>query len=111
LADIAENTAGIWELHERALVTKPVPNFTRLDPGRPDIAILMNAMLRAREVAAVRARASGAARMHGGPRGSGGPQGNRNGNFKHGVWTRENVETRRAVRAHIREAWIAVRLI
>jgi hypothetical protein len=24
--------------------------------------------------------------------------GNRNGNFKHGVWTRENVETRRAVR-------------
>ena len=54
LADIAENTAGIWELHERALVTKPVPNFTRLDPGRPDIAILMNAMLRAREVAAAR---------------------------------------------------------
>jgi hypothetical protein len=43
LADIAENTAGIWELHERALVTKPVPNFTRLDPSRPDIAILMNA--------------------------------------------------------------------
>ena len=34
---------------------------------------------------------------------SGGPQGDRNGNFKHGVWTRENVETRRAVRAHIRE--------
>ena len=54
MADIAENTAGIWELHERALVTKPVPNFTRLDPSRPDIAILMNAMLRAREVAAAR---------------------------------------------------------
>jgi hypothetical protein len=54
LADIAENTAGIWELHERALVTKPVPNFTRLDPSRPDIAFLMNAMLRAREVVAAR---------------------------------------------------------
>ena len=25
------------------------------------------------------------------------------GNFKHGVWTRENVEARRAVRAQIRE--------
>jgi hypothetical protein len=44
------------------------------------------------------ARASGAARMHGGARGSGGPQGNRNGNFKHGIWT-----MRRAVRAQIRE--------
>ena len=42
-------------------------------------------------------------RMHGGARGSGGPQGDRNGNFKHGVWTRENVETRRAARAQIRE--------
>jgi hypothetical protein len=42
-------------------------------------------------------------RMHGGARGSGGPQGDRNGNFKHGVWTCENVETRRAVRAQIRE--------
>ena len=41
--------------------------------------------------------------MHGGARGSGGPQGDRNGNFKHGVWTRENVETRRALRAYIRE--------
>jgi len=35
-------------------MTKPVPNFTRLDPGRPEIAILMDAMLRAREVVAVR---------------------------------------------------------
>jgi hypothetical protein len=30
---------------------KTTPNFTRLDPGRPEIAILMDAMLRAREVA------------------------------------------------------------
>jgi hypothetical protein len=35
-------------------VTKPVPNFTRLDPGRPEIAILMDAMLRARQVVAAR---------------------------------------------------------
>jgi hypothetical protein len=35
-------------------VTKPVSNFTRLDPGRPDVAILIEAMLRAREVAASR---------------------------------------------------------
>jgi hypothetical protein len=31
-----------------------VPNFTRLDPSRPKIAILVDAMLRAREVVAVR---------------------------------------------------------
>jgi hypothetical protein len=32
---------------------KTTPNFTRLDPGRPKIANLMDAMLRAREVASV----------------------------------------------------------
>jgi hypothetical protein len=35
----------VFELHRRiqsAVVTKPVPNFTRLDPGRPEIAILMD---------------------------------------------------------------------
>ena len=37
-----------------AVVTKPVPNFTRLDSGRPEIAILMGAMLPAREVVAAR---------------------------------------------------------
>jgi hypothetical protein len=36
------------------VVTKPVPNFTRLDPSRPEIAILMDAMVRAREVVAAR---------------------------------------------------------
>jgi hypothetical protein len=35
-------------------VTKPTPNFTRFDPGRPEIAILLDAMLRAREVIATR---------------------------------------------------------
>jgi hypothetical protein len=34
--------------------TRPVPNFTRLDPGRPEVAILMDAMLRARKVVATR---------------------------------------------------------
>jgi hypothetical protein len=34
--------------------TRPVPNFTRLDPSRPEIAILMDAMLRIREVIATR---------------------------------------------------------
>ena len=37
-----------------AVVTKPVPNFRRLDPSRPEIAILVDAMLRAREVVASR---------------------------------------------------------
>ena len=37
-----------------AVVTKPTPNFTRLDPGRLEIAILVDAMLRAREVVASR---------------------------------------------------------
>jgi hypothetical protein len=39
-------------------VAKPVPNFTRLDPARPDVAILINAMLRAREVVATRSWSS-----------------------------------------------------
>ena len=42
-------------------------------------------------------------RMHGGAKGSGGPRGDRNGNFKHGLWTRESLATRRAVRAKVRE--------
>jgi hypothetical protein len=37
-----------------AIVTKPVPNFTQLDPGRSEIAILIHAMLRARDVVATR---------------------------------------------------------
>jgi hypothetical protein len=37
-----------------AVVTKPAPNFTRLDPGRLEIAILVDAMLRAREIVASR---------------------------------------------------------
>jgi hypothetical protein len=35
-------------------VTKPVPNFVRHDPCRPDVAILIEAMIRAREVVAAR---------------------------------------------------------
>jgi hypothetical protein len=40
--------------------------------------------------------------MHGGARGSGGPRGDRNGNFKHGLWTVENVQMRKAVSLMIR---------
>ena len=42
-------------------------------------------------------------RMHGGARGSGGPPGERNGNFKHGLWTYESIESRNAARLIIRE--------
>src|SRR6516225_2476469 len=42
-------------------------------------------------------------RMHGGAKGSGGPRGDRNGNFKHGLWTSESLETRKAMRAKVRE--------
>jgi hypothetical protein len=41
--------------------------------------------------------------MHGGAKGSGGPLGDRNGNFKHGIYTREAKGTRRVMRATIRE--------
>jgi hypothetical protein len=43
-------------------------------------------------------------RMHGGARGSGGPPGKRNGNFRHGYFTAENVAERKAAREVIRQA-------
>ena len=42
-------------------------------------------------------------RMHGGAKGSGGPRGNRNGKFKHGLYTGEAKATRRVMRAKVRE--------
>jgi hypothetical protein len=42
-------------------------------------------------------------RMHGGAKGSGGPRGNRNGNFKHGLYTRESQSIRRVMRTQVRE--------
>ena len=42
-------------------------------------------------------------RMHGGAKGSGGPRGDRNGNFTHGLWTRESLEVRKKTRAKVRE--------
>jgi ribosomal protein L32 len=51
--------------------------------------------------AAVKGRAR--CRMHGGAKGSGGPRGRRNGNYKHGRWTRESIEMRRAIRAKVRQ--------
>jgi hypothetical protein len=57
--------------------------------------------------AAVRGRAR--CRMHGGATGSGGPCGNRNGNFRHGLWTRETLEMRRTTREKVREIGAFVR--
>ena len=47
--------------------------------------------------AAVRGRER--CRMHGGAKGSGGPRGERNGNYKHGLWTLEEVQARATARA------------
>ena len=44
-------------------------------------------------------------RMHGGAKGSGAPKGNRNA-FKHGRYSREFIENRRAATSHRRE-WVA----
>jgi hypothetical protein len=51
--------------------------------------------------AAVKGRAR--CRMHGGAKGSGGPSGARNGNFKHGLWTRESKHLRSATRRKLRD--------
>jgi hypothetical protein len=51
--------------------------------------------------AAVKERAR--CRMHGGAKGSGGPRGDRNGNFKHGLWTCVSVEMRETMRAKVRQ--------
>jgi hypothetical protein len=49
------------------------------------------------------ARGKARCRMHGGAKGSGGPRGDCNGNFKHGLWTRESLEMRKTTRAKVRE--------
>jgi hypothetical protein len=41
--------------------------------------------------------------MHGGAIGSGGPRGQRNGNYRHGLWIRKQLEERRKLLAQIRE--------
>ena len=51
--------------------------------------------------AAVRGRTR--CRMHGAARGSGGPRGQRNGNFKNGLWMRENIEDRKRMRKRLSE--------
>ena len=51
--------------------------------------------------AAVNGRAR--CRMHGGAKGSGGPSGKRNGNYKHGLWTRENQRVRKETGAKVRK--------
>jgi len=41
-------------------------------------------------------------RLHGGAQGSGAPCGERNGSYRHGLYTREAIAERRALRALIR---------
>jgi hypothetical protein len=42
-------------------------------------------------------------------KGFGGLHADRNGNFKHGLWTRESVTTRKAVRAEMAEIKVLLR--
>ena len=42
--------------------------------------------------------------MHGGAKGSGGPRGERNGNFRHGLRTKEAEAERQQAKALVREA-------
>ena len=42
-------------------------------------------------------------RMHGGAKGSGAPRGERNGSYRHGLFTREAIAERHALRALIRD--------
>jgi hypothetical protein len=41
--------------------------------------------------------------MHGGARGSGAPAGRRNGNYRHGAYTREAIAERRLLRAWLKQ--------
>jgi glucans biosynthesis protein len=41
-------------------------------------------------------------RLHGGAEGSGAPRGDRNGSYRHGLYTREAIAERQALRALIR---------
>src|SRR5215813_8472243 len=43
-------------------------------------------------------------RMHGGAKGSGGPTGERNGNYRTGRYTKENMATTQSVRRVLRDA-------
>jgi hypothetical protein len=47
-------------------------------------------------------------RMHGGARGSGGPSGERNGNYRHGRYTKQNLEKKQQLRNLVREARAAI---
>jgi uncharacterized protein YjcR len=49
-------------------------------------------------------------RMHGGAKGSGAPKGNRNA-LKHGLYTKEAIESRKAVRELIRQSQDLMRRI
>lgn len=46
--------------------------------------------------------------MHGGAAGSGAPAGERNGNYRHGVYTQEAIAERRFLNALLRDARASV---
>ena len=48
-------------------------------------------------------------RMHGGAHGSGAPSGERNGNYRHGFYTAEEIAERKATRAWLKSVRSTVR--
>ena len=50
-------------------------------------------------------------RMHGGAAGSGGPSGERNGNYRHGLYTKQNLEKKQQLRNLVREARAVIRTL
>jgi hypothetical protein len=91
-------------------------------PGSLDAAPLPEAMQRTPEPSPLRqarrclaktrrgtlcqspATSHGRCRMHGGAPGTGAPKGKRNGSWKHGRYSQDHIELRRAMRALLREA-------
>jgi hypothetical protein len=104
-ASLVRDAANLRTLWHPSAVTQVVA----LDRDRA-LSASWNGTLRLWDLAAgdtLRARC----RMHGGAKGSGGPRGDRNGNFKHGLWTRESVAARRAVRAEMAEIRTLLRAV
>jgi hypothetical protein len=75
----------------RTLALAPGPALLGQDPPRDTLPITCD-------------KARTMPRMHGGAPGTGAPSGKRNGSWKHGRFSREHVELRRAIRALMHEA-------
>lgn len=50
-------------------------------------------------------------RMHGGAKGSGGPHGERNGNYRHGRYTKDNEARMRSLRKLVREVRALTKMV